>query len=500
MKSSIQFARGAACLSVALVLTACGGGGGGGSTTPASSKPISSSASSISSTQSVSSEPASSAPESTAGSSSSQSLSSSASSRASEATHASNGTIYCTAAGDDGDGDGWGWEKNASCIVRNSAVDPDKGNFQGCIIGTTSWNYCATNSDSWGYENGKICIASDFCPTNRSSIQTTASENLVNPAASVTAQIVYDYLRSIWGTKTLSGQQDLTWQDSIDMYQRVLDQTGKAPAIMGYDYMNLGLGGSGQNQTAEALAHWNRGGLVTFCWHWRDPLGTGPTREFYSDKTKFQIPIRDGKLDTQSTAFTNMQRDIDLIAGELKKLQDAGVPVLWRPLHEASGGWFWWGRARTDGVPPAYAQTILWRHIYDRMVNHHGLHNLIWVWNGQSAAWYPGDAYVDIVSQDIYDGEKNYESQIDTYNQVKKFPLQSKLVALSETSNIPDPDLISKDGAWWLWFVVWNDSNTAAGVTSKDNFWTGEFYNTNAHKTKVYNHSNVITLDELPKF
>jgi mannan endo-1,4-beta-mannosidase len=134
------------------------------------------------------------------------------------------------------------------------------------------------------------------------------------------------------------------------------------------------------------------------------------------------------------------------------------------------------------------------------MVNHHGLHNLIWVWNGQSAAWYPGDAYVDIVSQDIYDGEKNYESQIDTYNQVKKFPLQSKLVALSETSNIPDPDLISKDGAWWLWFVVWNDSNTATGVTSKDNFWTGEFYNTNAHKTKVYNHSNVITLDELPKF
>ena len=74
------------------------------------------------------------------------------------------------------------------------------------------------------------------------------------------------------------------------------------------------------------------------------------------------------------------------------------------------------------------------------------------------------------------------------------------MVALSENSYIPDPDKIATDGAWWLWFMTWNDSDTAAGVTSADNFWTGEYYNTNAHKTKVYNHLNVITLDELPAF
>ncbi len=48
--------------------------------------------------------------------------------------------------------------------------------------------------------------------------------------------------------------------------------------------------------------------------------------------------------------------------------------------------------------------------------------------------------------------------------------------------------------------MVWNDSDTDAGVTSPDNFWTGEHYNTNEHKMKVYNHDNVITLDELPDF
>lgn len=389
--------------------------------------------------------------------------------------------------------------------MRNSAPDPDKGNFQGCVIGTGSWGYCATDNGSWGYEGEDICISHSFCPTNRNA-QTAVSENLNNPAASAKAQAVYDYLRTeVWGQKTLSGQQDLTWLDSTDMYQRVLDDTGKAPAIMGYDFMNYGASsGSGLQQTEEAIEHWNRGGLVTFAWHWRDPSDS--TNAFYSDatnyaeRTSFQIPVANGGLDTSSPHFAKMQADIDMVAAELKKLEDAGAVVLWRPLHEASGGWFWWGRPRTDGISPAYAQVVLWRHIYDRMVNHHGLQNLIWVWNGQGAGWYPGDNYVDIVSQDIYDGQQNYASQSTTFNAVKNYPLQSKMVALSENSNIPDPDNMAADGAWWLWFVVWNDGNGAAGVSNNNNFWTGEFYNTNAHKTKVYNHANIVTLDELPDF
>jgi mannan endo-1,4-beta-mannosidase len=71
------------------------------------------------------------------------------------------------------------------------------------------------------------------------------------------------------------------------------------------------------------------------------------------------------------------------------------------------------------------------------------------------------------------------------------------MVALSENSFIPDPDKIANDKAWWLWFMVWNDSGDA-GVTSSANFWSGDYYNTSAHKTKVYNHANMITLDELP--
>lgn len=232
--------------------------------------------------------------------------------------------------------------------------------------------------------------------------------------------------------------------------------------------------------------------------------------EFYSADTNFTIPVANGALNSNSPAYAQINADIDLIAIELKKLQEAKVPLLWRPLHEAAGnggdGWFWWGRTRSDGVPQAYAQILLWRHMYDRLVNHHKLDNLLWVWNGQNPAWYPGDDVVDIMSFDIYDGtdNKTYKSQIATYTALSQYSSEKKMLALSENGFIPDPDNMKKDGAWWLWFMTWNDGNfdnqTLVSGTHKDNFWSGDYYNTAAHKKHVYEHELVITLDELPDF
>lgn len=417
----------------------------------------------------------------------------------------SNGWPYCRTASSDPDGDGWGWENSHSCIVFGSAADAGPGDYPYCVIGADEITLCESDNGSWGNEGGEICLSRSMCPGMGSTTQAPMRDTPVNPDADSTTQNVYSYLQSIWGEAMLSGQMDLTWQDNIDQYQRVINDTGRAPAIMGYDFMNYGLywdGISGLTQTEEAIEHWNRGGLVTFTWHWRDPdAAEGVIGEFYTEDTAFTIPMLNGELDTTSPSFANIEADVDMIAAELLELQAAGVSVLWRPLHEASGGWFWWGRNdRTDEVPAAYAQVALWRYLYDRLTNYYGLNNLIWVWNGQSGAWYPGDNYVDIVSYDIYDGSQNYESQIDVYNQAKNYPHEVKMVALSENSNIPDPDLMAADGAWWLYFLVWNDTDTAEGVTSSSNFWTGEYYNTNAHKRHVYNHERVITLDELPTF
>lgn len=389
---------------------------------------------------------------------------------------------------------------------------------QNCQVDGKSWTICEQDQDGWGYENGKYCIANSFCPANRTSLPTNVGRDIpVDVNATGKTRAIYTYLRNIWGKQTLTGQQDLTWKDTIDMAERVHKDTGKYPALMGYDFMNYGMTANwveGVAQTEEAIAYANKGGLVTFAWHWRDPalLNTANANnaQFYTKDTNFQIPMKEGALDTSSAAYTQINAGIDLIAAELKKLNEAGVTVLWRPLHEASGnngdGWFWWGRNRTDGAPQAYAQILLWRHLYDRLVNYHGLHNLLWVWNGQSAAWYPGDDVVDITSHDIYDStdNKTYKSQIATYTQARKYSATEKLIALSENSFIPDPDKMATDGAWWLWFMTWNDGSfnetTLESTTHKDNFWSGDYYNTSTHKTKVYNHVNTITLDELPVF
>jgi mannan endo-1,4-beta-mannosidase len=342
---------------------------------------------------------------------------------------------------------------------------------------------------------------------------------LADAQASARTKETYAWLRSVWGKQTIAGQQDLSWDDSADMARRVFDDTGKYPALMGFDFMNTGMSGpktSGLHQVDEAIAFARRGGLVSFCWHWRDPalMGTGRANHanFYahepdaSKNTSFTIPVAAGKLDTASPAYRQIDAGIDLIAEELKRLQDAGVTVLWRPLHEASGnkgdGWFWWGRTRADGVPQSRAYVLLWRHMFDRLVKVHGLHNLIWVWNGQDADWYPGDDVVDIIGWDIYDDSdrKTYKSQLATYRQAQAVTRVSKPVALSETSYIPDPDKMAADGAPWLWFTVWNDGRAGAGVPDKSNFWSGDYYNTLEHKNRVYHHPKVITLDKLPAF
>ena len=405
-----------------------------------------------------------------------------------------------------------------SSSLSSSASSASTSNSQTCQIDGKGWPICNQNQNGWAFENGAYCVAASFCPVNRTSLPTLAGRSEpVDAKATTKTRAVFSYLRSIQGKATLTGQQDLTWKDAIDMAERVHKDTGRYPALMGYDFMNYGMTANwveGVTQTEEAITYAQKGGLVTFAWHWRDPsrLNTVNVNDahFYTKDTRFQIPIKDGALDTASAAYAQINAGIDLIAAELKKLSDANVPVLWRPLHEASGnngdGWFWWGRTRTDGAPQPYAQILLWRHMYDRLVNYHELHNLLWVWNGQSAAWYPGDDVVDIVSHDIYDStdNKTYKSQITLYTQARKYSAEEKLIALSENSYIPDPDKIAADGAWWLWFMTWNDGNfnevTLESGTHQDNFWSGDFYNTSAHKTRVYQHENMITLDELPAF
>ncbi|CRK24783.1 hypothetical protein BN1708_003901 [Verticillium longisporum] len=274
--------------------------------------------------------------------------------------------------------------------------------------------------------------------------------NLVNPNADAPSKALCSYLRSIYGKKILSGQQELEWADWLQQ------QTGETPALLAVDLMDYSpsrVERQGQVATTveDAIEFHNRGGIVSVLWHWNAPVGLYDTPEqrwwsgFYTAATDFNVAT--ALADTTNANYTLLIRDIDAIAVQLKRLEDAGVPVLWRPLHEAEGKWFWWGAQGPEPVKK------LWNILYERLVNHHGINNLIWVWNSVEADWYPGDATIDILSADVYSQGNGPMSGL--YNQLVELGNDKKLIAASEVGAAPLPDLLQLYEAHWLWFAVW---------------------------------------------
>lgn len=305
----------------------------------------------------------------------------------------------------------------------------------------------------------------------------------VNPNASTEVVELMSMLGDLSGNRILTGQMDLTWDDSVNMELRVAKFTGQKPAIMGFDFMNYkgtADSGSGLQQTEEALKYAESGGLVSFCWHWR----VGPNSKFYTKETDFKI-----SKDVESDEYKSILADIDQVAMELIKLQDRGVPVLWRPLHEASGGWFWWGATGSEDY------LYLWDLMYDRMTNYHSLNNLIWVWNGQDQFWYPGDDKVDIIGVDLYKGRGNHDSQKGEYVKAQNYVDGDslKLIALTENGSIPNPENLLNEHVPWAWFMTWNDNNS----NSPNDFFSGDRYTSHKNKRDFFNHPYVMNLDDI---
>ena len=182
---------------------------------------------------------------------------------------------------------------------------------------------------------------------------------------------------------------------------------------------------------------------------------------FYKADTEFDATNATVEGTWENKVFTE---DLKNAAAYLKLLRDADIPVLWRPFHEAAGGWFWWGK-------DAASFKSLWIAMFNYFKTE-GLDNLIWVWTteGNDSDWYPGDQYVDIVGRDIYNKEtadcvSEYTSIAENYG--------NKIVSLSECGTV---GLISEQwasGARWSWFMPWYDGTNEDGspVVHADEAW-----------------------------
>jgi hypothetical protein len=303
------------------------------------------------------------------------------------------------------------------------------------------------------------------------------------------------FLHDITGQYILSGQQEqVDWfgKNNEPEFNYIFEKTGRYPAVRSFDFMFYSIsnaeGRRGQRVAERAIDWAHRGGLVHISYHWN---AGAPRESFYAKDSDFDL----------QRALTPGHRDhdefiaeMDVAASELKLLRDAGVPVIWRPFHEVNGNagpnngngaWFWWGAKG----PEVFKQA--WKLMFERFTQHHGLTNLIWCYNptavtGALEAWYPGDAYVDMISLDIYptSGHPTFAAE---YRRFREFKGDRKLYAISENGRIPDPDGLFNEGAHWTFFSTWDRDFIMDGTTNPVSFLQN-----------VFNHEKVITLDELP--
>lgn len=276
----------------------------------------------------------------------------------------------------------------------------------------------------------------------------------VNPSASPEARALFSTLTREFGRRTFSGQHESNPASPSRLAQVARLADGAQPALLGLDliFYSPSWNRAEGDGTLEYARDWalNNNGIVTLSWHWLAPLHPSPLvwDGFSTDKTAFDVARL---ADESSPEYAAVLRDLDHIAGKLKVLRDARIPVLWRPLHEAEGGWFWWG-ARGP-----VAAKRLYRLMFDRFTRVHRLDNLLWVWTSTdddgAADWYPGDNYVDIVAADLYFPPGVRGDFFAVFDGLRERYRGRKPIALGECGALPDLTA----GAPWLWFLVWDD-------------------------------------------
>jgi len=309
----------------------------------------------------------------------------------------------------------------------------DGSNALACSVNQHTYAKSGTYSVTLTVSDGKGGIANIT-----QQITITLKQILCDVNANDKTKSLMMFLNEIYGKNILSGQVNQSW---LPLIQK---KTGDQPAILGLDFDGI-CPSQGGNNSADVAIDWvkNKGGIVAYQWHWISPDANG---DYYGKPAAFDLA---GALNNPTgQSYKNMLRDIDLVATQIKKMQDAGVPIIWRPLHESEGGWFWWGMAGKDNLIKLY------RLMYDRFTNYHQLHNIIWLWNSYGGAkkgnWYPGDDVCDLIAWD-YENSDGLDSWA-LYQ--SNFGTKGKLWALAEVGKMPDPANFAARP--WLFFNCWD--------------------------------------------
>ncbi len=307
-------------------------------------------------------------------------------------------------------------------------------------------------------------------------------QTAVNRNATKGAKELLSYLCDVAGKKIITGQHTQT--KDMEEIGHIFDKTGKRPKLRGFELLSYSpnidyeessfeclkevYDNRGTLKTAMDWARSDKGGILTFSFHWFSPM-YGSDKSFYTEHTSFdpEKVLEEGTPERKA-----FYHDMDVIADLLKPFCDEDIPVLWRPFHESDGTWFWWG-----SKGPVVAME-LYKLMFDYYVNEKHLDNLLWVWNAKTPEAYPGDDKVDVISIDIYLPEYKPTDYKDEYEELVNNTTKNKVAALAEIGYLPDLSILEKSRVPWAYFMTWSRE-----------FIVGQKFNTNERLKAVYGSS-----------
>lgn len=315
----------------------------------------------------------------------------------------------------------------------------------------------------------------------------TGGPEPVNKNATLETKALFHNLRVLSDDYTLFGHQDalaygVHWINEPGRSD-VMEITGSYPAVYGWELGDLELG-SPENLDGvnfEQMKGWIRegflrGGVITISWHMNNPATGGNSWDTEGEAVRKILP--GGELHETFKTW------LDTFAGFLNDLYvqegDAivRIPVIFRPWHEHTGSWFWWGQ----DIVSTEEYVALWRFTVDYMHHEKGVNNLLWAYSPYHVddferymERYPGDNYVDILGYDaynLYEDGGSRDSSIRILQHMADYARKhGKVAAFTETGNstiyVPNwfterlyPAIARDGGVRGIGYVlVWRNAN-----------------------------------------
>jgi len=255
----------------------------------------------------------------------------------------------------------------------------------------------------------------------------------------------------------------------------VKDVCGDYPAVCGWEIGHLELG----NAYSLDSVYFDRiisgikkvdamGGVNTISWHFTNPLTGGTAWDVTSNKTVPSI-LPGGE---KHEVFKQYLDKLAVFMLSLKTDKGKFIPVIFRPFHEHTGSWFWWGK----NLCTIDEYKALWRFTVTYLRDTKNIHHLLYAYStdrftteAEYLERFPGNDLIDQVSFDLYDRGADYSTTLaNCAKLVSKIAAdKGKIGAVSEAGGP-----IAKNTEWWTkvlletlrpydlaYVLVWRNTN-----------------------------------------